>query len=200
MRGALQEFRRRRTLVPADLLEFAIRKSSNFDPERSAATNQRGCLPRPDQVSVGADGLKYFGRTFGYLRRGRSAFDFGGKLPASPIGLMLFSCARRFSNSIFSAAIFSARTFVSSSYRSQSLSKSIASKSDFLSIVPSPEQISGAATGVKRPACSEWMQLSAEELKNINMTNIFVCTIFKFAVYLNGEGVLRGRCFRGVWR
>jgi len=137
VRGALQEFRRRRSLVPTVLLVLAIRKSSSFDPDRSAATSQRGCLPRPDHVSVGADGLKYFGRTFGYLRLGRPAFDFSRALPASPVGLMLFSCARRFSNSIFSAAIFSARTFVRSSYRSQSLSKSIASNSDFLSIAPS---------------------------------------------------------------
>jgi hypothetical protein len=158
VRGALQEFRRRQSLVPADLLALAIRKSSSFDPDRSAATNQRGCLPRPDQVSVGADGLKYLGRTFGYLRLGRSAFDLGGGLPASPNGLMLFSCARRFSNSIFSAAIFSARTFVRSSYKSQSLSKSIASKSDFLSVIPSHSMtdFGGQPTGVKRPASSEW--------------------------------------------
>jgi hypothetical protein len=77
VRGALQEFRRR-SLVPADLLALAIRKSSSFDPDWSAATNQGGCLPRPDQVSVGADGLKYLGRTFGYLRLGRSTFEFGG--------------------------------------------------------------------------------------------------------------------------
>ena len=137
MRGALQECRRRRSLVPADRLVFAIRKSSSFDPDRSAATNQRGCLPRPDQVSVGADGLKYFGRTFGYLRLGRSIFDCARALSAPPIGLIRFSCARRFSNSSFSVAIFSARTFVRSSYNSQSLSKSIASNSDFLSIAPS---------------------------------------------------------------
>jgi hypothetical protein len=155
VRAALQEFRRRRGLVSADLLVLTIRKSSSFDPDRSAATTQRGCLPRPDHVSAGADGLTYFGRTFGYLRLGRSAFDFGGALAASPIGPMLLSCARRFSNSIFSAAIFSARTFVRSSYRSQSLSKSIASKSDFLPIAPSHRM---AATGVKRRACSEWMR------------------------------------------
>jgi hypothetical protein len=154
VKGALQEFRRRRSLVPADLLALAIRKSSSFDPDRSAATNQRGCLPRPDQVSVGADGLKYLGRTFGYLRLGRSAFDFGGS--PSPIGLMLFSCARRFSNSIFSAAIFSARTFVRSSYKCQSRSNCIVSKSDFLSIAPSHcITASGAATRERdRPARS----------------------------------------------
>jgi hypothetical protein len=171
VRGALQECRRRRSLVSADLFVLAIRKSSSFDPDRSAATNQSGCLPRPDQVSVGADGLKYFGRTFGYLRLGRSVFDFGRVLPASSVGLMRFSCARRFSNSIFSAAIFSARTLVRSSYRSQSLSKSIASNCDFLSIAPShcANRFFGAATGVKRPACSEWMRHIAKGTGRYNM-------------------------------
>lgn len=164
LRGALQEFRRRRSLVPADRLELAISKSSSFDPDRSAATNQRGCLPRPDQVSDGADGLKYLGSTFGYLRLGRSV---------SPIGLMLFSCASRFSNSIFSAAIFSARTFVRSSYRSQSRSNCIASKFDFLSIAPSHcITASGAATGERdRPARSQCGK-SAEELRYANMSNL----------------------------
>jgi hypothetical protein len=190
MRGALQEFRRRRSLAPADLLALAIRKSSSFDPERSAATNQRGCLPRPDQVSVGADGLKYFGSTFGYLRLGRSASGFDRGLPASPIGLMLFSCARRFSNSIFSAAIFSARTFVSSSYRSQSLSKSIVSKSDFLSIAPSHcmTDFPGAATGSKATGPAPvWTRQIRRGTKNINMTNLHKngALLFSFAQYLN---------------
>lgn len=35
--------------------------SSIFAPAFSAATSQRGCLPRPDQVSPGAEGLRYFG-------------------------------------------------------------------------------------------------------------------------------------------
>ena len=138
MKGTLQDGRLRLSLVPADLSVFAIKKSSSFDPDRSAATSQRGCLPRPDHVSVGADGLQYFGRTFGYLRLGRPVFDSGGVLSASPIGPMRLSCARRFSNSTLSAAIFSARTFARSSYNSQSVSKSIALKSDFLSIAPSP--------------------------------------------------------------
>ena len=194
MRGALQELRRRLSLLPADLLALAIRKSSSLDPERSAATNQRGCLPRPDHVSVGADGLKYFGRTFGYLRRGRLASDFGSGLAASPIGAMLFNCARRFSNSIFSAAIFSARTFVSSSYKSQSLSKSIASKSDFLSIAPSHcmTDFRGQPLKVSDRACSEWMRQILRGTKNINMTNLHKngALLLSFVEYLNLRCIL----------
>src|SRR5215471_8977912 len=103
--GEVFQERRRRPEPSFKASGSAIRNSSSLCPERSAATSHRGCLPRPDQVSVGTDGLKYFGITFGYLRLGRSASGFGRALPTSPIGLMLFNCARRFSNSIFSAAI-----------------------------------------------------------------------------------------------
>lgn len=43
----------------------AIRKSSICLPARSSATSQRGCLPRPDQVSEGSSGFRYFGITTG---------------------------------------------------------------------------------------------------------------------------------------
>src|SRR6516162_1726340 len=46
-----------------------IRKSFAFLPDRSCAVSQRGCLPRPDQVSAGFFGFRYLGRTFGYGRR-----------------------------------------------------------------------------------------------------------------------------------
>jgi hypothetical protein len=152
---AFQECRRRRSLVLTDLL-VVIRKSSSLDPDPSAATSQRGCFPRPDQVSVGADGLQYFGRTFGYLRRGRSVFC-ARRLSISPTGFMRFNCARRFSNSSFSVAIFSARICVISSYKSQSSSNSIASRSDFLSIAPSHcITDSGGSHRRKRQACSKW--------------------------------------------
>ena len=155
LNDAFQECRRRRSLVLSDLL-VVIRKSSSFDPDPSAATSQRGCLPRPDQVSVGADGLQYFGRTFGYLRRGRSVFCVR-RLSVSPGGFMRFNCARRFSNSSFSAAIFSARICVRSSYKIQSSSNSIASRSDFLSIAPSHWMtVSGGSHRRKRQACSKW--------------------------------------------
>src|SRR6516162_5391031 len=49
-----------------------IRKSFAFLPDRSCAVSQRGCLPRPDQVSAGFFGFRYLGRTFGYGRRWRS--------------------------------------------------------------------------------------------------------------------------------
>jgi len=107
-----------------------IRSSSSLCPDCSAATSHRGCLPRPDQVSVGADGLRYFGRTFGYLRRGLSPSDCAP--PASPILSVRFNCARRFSSSSFSAVIFSERTFVSISCKSQSSLKSIVSRSNLI--------------------------------------------------------------------
>ena len=49
-----------------------IRNSSIFRPDFIAATSQRGRLPRPDQVSD-VWGLRYFGSTVGYLRRGFSS-------------------------------------------------------------------------------------------------------------------------------
>ena len=43
----------------------SIRKSSSFLPDRSCATSQRGCFPRPAHVSLRFFGLRYFGTTFG---------------------------------------------------------------------------------------------------------------------------------------
>ena len=40
-------------------------RSSNFFPLRSCARTQCGCKPRPDQVSPGRSGFRYFGCTFG---------------------------------------------------------------------------------------------------------------------------------------
>ena len=48
---------------------WAISKSLTFFPELSCAVTQCGCLPRPDQVSEGRSGFRYFGYTFGYGRR-----------------------------------------------------------------------------------------------------------------------------------
>ena len=42
-----------------------ISRSSNLFPDASCARTQCGCLPRPDQVSEGHSGLRYFGRTVG---------------------------------------------------------------------------------------------------------------------------------------
>jgi hypothetical protein len=46
-----------------------IRKSSSFFPDLSSAVSQRGCFPRPAQVSDGRAGFLYFGKTCGYGRR-----------------------------------------------------------------------------------------------------------------------------------
>src|SRR5699024_8442168 len=43
--------------------------SFSFLPFLRASLNQRGRLPRPDQVSVGLAGLKYFGGILPVLRR-----------------------------------------------------------------------------------------------------------------------------------
>src|SRR5690606_24103173 len=47
---------------------FLIRKSSGFLPFLTSAAIQRGCLPRPVQVSSGLAGLRYFGATLPSLR------------------------------------------------------------------------------------------------------------------------------------
>ena len=65
-------------------------------PFPSSAPIQRGCLPRPDQVSDGRSGFRYFGCTFGYGRR---------DLLMRPLLCPLSWAKRRF-NFCFSAAIF----------------------------------------------------------------------------------------------
>ena len=65
-------------------------------PFLSSAPIQRGCLPRPDQVSDGRSGFRYFGCTFGYGRR---------DLLRRPL-LRPLSWAKRRFNSCFSASIF----------------------------------------------------------------------------------------------
>ena len=42
-----------------------IRNSSSFFPDLSCAVSQRGCFPRPAQVSDGCAGFLYFGNTCG---------------------------------------------------------------------------------------------------------------------------------------
>jgi hypothetical protein len=125
-----QERRERRERVLSSAASAsAMRNSSSLWPDWSAATNHLGRLPRPDHVSVGTSGLRYFGRTFGYLRRRRLP------LAVSFISLVRcfgFSWARRFSSSSFSAVILSERILVSRSCKSQSSSKSIDSSSNLL--------------------------------------------------------------------
>ena len=47
------------------LATFLILKSSIRLPDLSCATTQRGCFPRPDQVSEGLSGFRYLGKTGG---------------------------------------------------------------------------------------------------------------------------------------
>jgi len=56
--------------------------SSILRPLLRAAVSQRGCFPRPDQVSEGLFGLTYLGTTLGYLRRTLRVF-FNGALSPS---------------------------------------------------------------------------------------------------------------------
>ena len=72
-----------------------ISRSSIFFPFLSCAPTQRGRLPRPDQVSKGRSGFRYFGCTFGYGRRGFSLCS-----------LRPLSRAKRRSSSCFSASNF----------------------------------------------------------------------------------------------
>jgi hypothetical protein len=61
--------RRRRAYRKHNLgLYYWIRHSSNEQPDASNSTTQRGCLPRPDQVSEKISGFRNFGRTAGYGR------------------------------------------------------------------------------------------------------------------------------------
>jgi hypothetical protein len=52
--------RLRRALV-SSISALLIMNSSILWPVLSAAVSQRGCLPRPDQVSDGSSGFRYFG-------------------------------------------------------------------------------------------------------------------------------------------
>ena len=51
--------------APPRSTERAFRKSSSRFPELSCAVSQRGCFPRPDQVSKGSSGFLYFENTCG---------------------------------------------------------------------------------------------------------------------------------------
>jgi hypothetical protein len=92
----------------------AIRRSSTFFPDLSCVCTQCGCFPRPDQVSAGLSGLRYFGWTFGY---GRRAFFWRSTRPLSR--------AKRRSSSCFSASNFADRIGRISSCRLQSSSTDI---------------------------------------------------------------------------
>ena len=110
--------------------KLAILNSSRWRPALRAATSHRGCFPLPDQVSDGLSGLKYLGKTFGYLRRGaRSAPDFKLEVPGCLMISTRFNWANRFSSSRFSARILSDSNSVSSSWMCQSSSNSIVLRS-----------------------------------------------------------------------
>src|SRR5688500_9003910 len=55
-------------LAPVFYCHFLISKSSAFLPFLVSAASQRGCLPRPLQVSLALAGLRYFAGTLPSLR------------------------------------------------------------------------------------------------------------------------------------
>jgi len=82
------------------VLASPIKNSSIVCPALRAAASQRGCFPRPDQVSEGSFGLRYFGNTRGYLRLVDCSFADEVSLCADRrTSFSRRSCARRFSSS-----------------------------------------------------------------------------------------------------
>src|SRR3954451_1588700 len=80
------------------------RKSSILRPDFMAATNHRGRLPRPDQVSD-VWGFRYFGSTRGYFRLALAVGDTPDPPESAKTANPPPRTARRFSNSCFSALI-----------------------------------------------------------------------------------------------
>jgi len=80
-----------------------IRKSSSFFPDLSCAVSQRGCFPRPAQVSDGRLGFLNFGTTLAYGRRARL-------MCSSLVNKSWPSCRNRCSSRPFSANILPAKT------------------------------------------------------------------------------------------
>ena len=97
-KGAYVRWRRGLSLPASG---FPITNSSILCPVLRAAVSQRGCFPRPDQVSDGSSGFRYLGNTRGYFRRSRGALrasaDSGWRSSFSRR-----SCPSRFSSSRFS--------------------------------------------------------------------------------------------------
>jgi len=115
-------------------------------PFLSSALIQRGCLPRPDQVSDDRSGFRYFGCTFGYGRR---------DLLMRPL-LRPLSCAKRRSNSCFSASNFVDRIAPIFSCRIQSASTDIESRLlCFMTVSPNHDLILNAI--IKRGRLVEMM-------------------------------------------
>src|SRR5690606_31006883 len=76
---------------------FLIRTSSRFLPLAISAAIQRGCLPRPVQVSLGLAGLRYFGATLPSLRPARG--------PGLAAGLALRPGVPNSSSSVYPSAL-----------------------------------------------------------------------------------------------
>jgi len=124
---------------PRPFLSSSLRitNSSILWPSFKAATSQRGCFPRPDQVSECSSGLRYFGRTRGYFRRSRRASleDCESGRSNWRVSWSRRSCAKRFSSSRFSEVKRTDKTRLISSCSCHISSMDIASRLvDFLLI------------------------------------------------------------------
>jgi hypothetical protein len=107
-----------------------MRNSSIFRPDFIAATSQRGRLPRPDHVSA-VWGLRYFGSTLGYLRRGVPFWSDREWSDSRNAAMPPLRTASRFSSSCFSALIRADNIALISSWSDQRLSKDMDSNSIF---------------------------------------------------------------------
>jgi hypothetical protein len=118
--------------APMGLLYSAaiwILKSSIFFPDLSCSASQRGCLPRPAQVSAGSSGLRNLGTTGGYRRRSDIAIRL------SKDGLAL-SCSKRSSSNSLSAANLTASASPISTCRFHKSSVDIRSRSRSSMTIP----------------------------------------------------------------
>ena len=97
-KGAYVRWRRGLSLPASG---FPITNSSILCPVLRAAVSQRGCFPRPDQVSDGSSGFRYLGNTRGYFRRSRGALRASAN-SGWRSSFSRRSCPSRFSSSRFS--------------------------------------------------------------------------------------------------
>src|SRR5437660_502022 len=114
-----------------------MRKSSIPRPDFMAATNHRGRLPRPDQVSD-VWGFRYFGSTRGYLRLALAGGDTPDPLESAKTAIPPPRTAKRFSSSCFSALIRSDKIPLISPWSNQRSSRDIDSNSSFLADMLAP--------------------------------------------------------------
>ncbi len=118
-------------------LPSLIRNSSILRPDFIAATSHRGRLPRPAQVSD-VWGLRYFGNTLGYLRRGLPSCGDRDSPDRAITSVPRFRTANRLSSSCFSALIRADKSPLICSWSDQRSSNDMDSNSVFLADMLQP--------------------------------------------------------------